>query len=281
MTDLDWPFLIALDMVFVVVALLFVLRRRRVQGARLFGAASPSLEGALSDPKAQHAMIDAVVRHANDGLLFHDMQARILWANDAYCRMMGFELHEIIGRRPQEFCFPPEVRPSEEEIENFAFDPKAAEFHELTRRLNVRKNGERFWHEFNLSMVEISPGEHRVILVSRDVTEHVAKEQALEQAREKLAYAATHDALTGLNNRAAFLDIAQEVLDADRSLGLAYVDLDRFKQINDTMGHAAGDAVLCHVADAIRAACSDGTFACRLGGDEFLLASPDIFDLTT
>ena len=231
---------------------------------------------ALIEDEAIHK---AVAEQANDGLVYHDMQARILWANPAYCRIMGVELDEIIGRRPQEFCFPPEVKPSDEDIENFVFDTEDSEFQKLTRRLNIRANGERFWHEFNLSLTKSPSGEDRVILVSRDVNEQVEHELALERARSELAYSATHDALTGLKNRAAFLEDASEVLEAGRSLGVLYIDLDRFKQINDSLGHAAGDAVLCHVADAIQACCLGREFACRLGGDEFLLASPDAADL--
>ncbi|MEO1239881.1 MAG: PAS domain S-box protein, partial [Pseudomonadota bacterium] len=146
-------------------------------------------------------ILHGVAQHANDGLVYQDINARILWANEAYCRTMGFELDEILGRRPQEFCYPPEARPSDAEIESFRFDPAADEFHQLTRRLNMRKNGERFWHEFNLSLIENDAGEQRVILVSRDVTEQVSREQELERTKAELHHAANHDVLTGLPNR--------------------------------------------------------------------------------
>lgn len=221
----------------------------------------------------------AVAQHANDGLVYSAMDGRILWANEAYCRIMGYQLHEILGRRPQEFCFPPGEGPSPEEIETFAFDPDAAEFHELTRRMNIRKNGERFWHEFSLSIVETPDGEQRVVLVSRDVTETVYREQQLERARAELHHAAHHDALTGLANRGAFRDAANARLEAGEPLGLLYIDLDKFKAINDTHGHPAGDATLLHVADAIRTAIAEETLACRIGGDEFLLACPGVSSL--
>ena len=224
-------------------------------------------------------ILHGVAQHANDGLVYQDMQARIIWANEAYCRTMGYTLDEVLGRRPQEFCFPPEARPSDAEIENFVFDPDADEFHELTRRLNMRKNGERFWHEFNLALIETEAGEQRVILVSRDVTEQVSREQELERTKAELHHAANHDVLTGLSNRAAFQANADSALQAHGKLGVMYIDLDKFKIVNDTLGHAAGDAILVHVAQAIQEALPPGSVSCRVGGDEFLCACPGVGDL--
>lgn len=91
----------------------------------------------------------------------------------------------------------------------------------------------------------------------------------LEQAR----YQATHDTLTGLANRALFHEIiVQQVALSNRNgseLSILYIDLDRFKPINDRYGHAAGDRVLVHVARQLRASLRDADFAARLGGDEF------------
>lgn len=265
--------LIALAMACGCVGTLVAMRAGLLKGAQVL---PETLEAGTQDALIEkEAIHKAVAQQANDGLVYHDMQARILWANPAYCRTMGVELEEVLGRRPQEFCFPPEVRPSEEEIEQFTFDTEDPEFRQLTRRLNIRKNGERFWHEFNLSLTKSPGGEDRVVLVSRDVNKQVEHELALERAHAKLAHSATHDALTGLKNRSAFLEQASEVLAKGRVLGVLYIDLDRFKQINDSMGHAAGDAVLCHVAKAIEDCCKDAEFSCRLGGDEFLFATPD------
>lgn len=245
----------------------------------LMSAADTGLPDRRRAASETRKILHAVARHANDGLVYSAMDGRILWANDAYCRIMGHDLDDIIGRRPQEFCFPPGEGPSREEIERFRFDPAASEFRELTRHMNMRKNGERFWHEFNLSLVETEDGEQRVILVSRDVSEQVAREQDLERARSELHHAAHHDALTGLVNRTAFRQAANAHLHETGPLGLLYIDLDRFKSINDTHGHPAGDAALLHVSEAIRAIVPDVRFACRIGGDEFLVACPGIDDL--
>jgi len=244
-----------------------------------------SVERALHDSRRQHIIMRKAALNAGDGIVYQDMCARILWANPAYCRTMGYDLEEIIGRRPQEFCFPPESRPTDEEIENFVYDPGNEEFQKLVRRYNMRRNGERFWQEFSLSLIEPVPGEQRVILVTRDVTEQVAREEELEKVRAGLQHAAHHDALTGLKNRYAFLKAADDILQGgdrrNRKIGLLYIDLDKFKQVNDSHGHAAGDAVLVHVADAIRGTLRSDDLACRLGGDEFLVACIGVSDFKT
>lgn len=239
----------------------------------------------LDDVSAKETILRAVAQHANDGLVYLDMEARILWANPAYCRIMGREFEEMQGLRPQEFCFPPELKPSQTEIESFRFDPDRYEAERFVRRLNIRKNGERFWNEISMSLVEPEPGQQRGILVARDVTARVEHEQELERARAELHHAAHNDALTGLRNRTAFLSAADSILrqpDADkRALGLLYVDLDYFKAINDSNGHAAGDKLLIHVADAIRATTEHPHLACRMGGDEFVMAYPGVTDFDT
>ncbi|MFI7574420.1 putative bifunctional diguanylate cyclase/phosphodiesterase [Micromonospora sp. NPDC049497] len=86
------------------------------------------------------------------------------------------------------------------------------------------------------------------------------------------AYAATHDALTGLANRRHLLDQGAEQLSSRHAEGvtaLVLIDLNHFKEVNDTLGHAAGDQVLVQVAERLRAAAQDGDLVARLGGDEF------------
>ena len=103
----------------------------------------------------------------------------------------------------------------------------------------------------------------------------VAANQLREQAQADLAHQAAHDPLTGLPNRSAGLLLIEEALDQARlrgtSTGLLFIDLDDFKKVNDTLGHGAGDAVLCEVAVLMRAAVRRGDVVARLGGDEFVV----------
>ncbi|MEQ1769478.1 MAG: PAS domain S-box protein [Devosia sp.] len=110
------------------------------------------------------------------------------------------------------------------------------------------------------------------VLVFKDVTE------SLEQQR-RLAHSANHDPLTGLPNRAAFLgalaEAQRQARVEQRSHALCFIDLDRFKSVNDSAGHAAGDALLQKVAQVIRRTCRNHDFAARFGGDEFVLLLAD------
>jgi diguanylate cyclase (GGDEF)-like protein/PAS domain S-box-containing protein len=137
----------------------------------------------------------------------------------------------------------------------------------------------------------------KLIGSARDVTDEVAltqgletarslaeaRNQELEAAKERIEKQSLHDALTGLPNRryldrvlGAYLD---ELPDGTRgALALLHIDLDRFKQINDTLGHVAGDAMLVHVAHLLTENAGFGNFVARVGGDEFVVLCPMLSD---
>ena len=132
-------------------------------------------------------------------------------------------------------------------------------------------------------------GPMKIVGVNWDVTEDVllaeklklanidseARNFELEAAQERIEYNALHDSLTGLPNR-RYLDKvlaahAAKFKDEGERAGLLHLDLDRFKQINDTLGHAAGDAMLVHAARVLKANLRFGDFVARVGGDEFVV----------
>ena len=131
-------------------------------------------------------------------------------------------------------------------------------------------NGTRILTTKNLAIPD-ETGEQRYLLsLSEDITER-------KQAEARIQHMAHHDALTDLPNRAAFVTHLTRVIDAARaseeSFALLSIDLDRFKEINDTFGHAVGDDVLCELAQQLSANASESYLA-RLGGDEFTLITP-------
>ncbi|ADV65770.1 putative bifunctional diguanylate cyclase/phosphodiesterase [Deinococcus maricopensis] len=94
---------------------------------------------------------------------------------------------------------------------------------------------------------------------------------ALQCAQAQLEHQTRHDALTGLLNRAAFEGTLHAAMQSGAPLGVLFIDLDRFKQVNDTLGHPAGDALLMLVADRLRQGVRDGDVVARQGGDEFIV----------
>lgn len=117
---------------------------------------------------------------------------------------------------------------------------------------------------------------HQSCYIIRDITTQRAMQQALQDR-------ATTDELTGLANRTAFVEHLTGLLESDRgrSACVLYLDLDKFKAINDHLGHSAGDALLGEVAARIKAALRPGDLAARLGGDEFAIALSDVTSPST
>jgi len=114
-----------------------------------------------------------------------------------------------------------------------------------------------------------------IIETARDITGHLSAQQQLEEQKVSLERLAHHDALTGLPNRLLFLDrLRQAIKKAHREhnqLAVLFVDLDRFKQINDSLGHTMGDAVLQTVARRLQGCLREEDVVARLGGDEFTI----------
>jgi PAS domain S-box-containing protein len=134
-------------------------------------------------------------------------------------------------------------------------------------RCHTRKDGETTWFRFRFSIVGEDPGSPEYyIMVVED-----ASEEHLRVAR--LSHEATHDSLTGLSNRREFIRRLESCLLSVKTEQarhvLCFVDLDKFKEVNDSSGHRAGDAMLVGLCGVLRSALRDGDTLARLGGDEF------------
>jgi len=241
-------------------------------GVRKVGLAG---EGGLSEFGNDTAILKTVVEHAHEGLVLQDIYGHIEWTNPAYSRITGYSADEVRGRRPQEFILTPENQVPPEEIENFKFDLTKFQsgFEELIQ--NKRKNGEFFWNQLTFAVVEGKTLEDtKIIVICRDVTTQVEHMKELEVARNRLKHQAEHDDLTGVANRARLSSFLQENVSAanetDRPIGIIHVDLDRFKEINDSHGHGAGDAVLQHTASVLKSVLGGKGLVARIGGDEFI-----------
>ncbi|MBU0751843.1 MAG: diguanylate cyclase [Gammaproteobacteria bacterium] len=141
---------------------------------------------------------------------------------------------------------------------------------------NKRKSGEIFCASQSIAAIRDGRGEvTHYVAVFKDVTDHKANEDAIRRQ-------AYHDHLTGLPNRNLFMDrlklaIAQ-ARRKERRMAVMFVDLDHFKEINDRLGHAVGDVVLCEASRRLRDALREGDTVARLGGDEFIVLLADLSD---
>ena len=219
-------------------------------------------------------------QNALDGIVVMSLDGKILWANDSYCRIVKRTRDEMIGRNPLSFALPPESRPDDTVIAAFRYRPDNHRDARLSVHENIRGDGSRFWNQISVSFHTEPEGETLAVLVCRDVTEQILHQQALTRTTRQLEHVASHDPLTGAANRTSLQKFADAVLAEarydDTKVGVMQIDVDEFKQVNDRFGHAAGDAVLCHVTDRIKRTLRRTDLLARAGGDEFIAVCPGV-----
>jgi diguanylate cyclase (GGDEF)-like protein/PAS domain S-box-containing protein len=205
------------------------------------------------------------LEHIADGVMVIDLHGKIITTNQAFTQITGYTQAESLGQHSS-------LTSSDRHDARFyeALWSDLAETGFWRGEIwNTRKNGEVYLEWLTVSAVRDDSGEvtHYVAVFS-DITR--AKE-----AQSKLDHLAHHDPLTALPNRLLFHDRLQHALQqAARNkteLAVLFIDLDRFKNVNDTLGHHVGDALLKQVATALSASLREGDTLARLGGDEFIV----------
>ncbi|TAM78453.1 EAL domain-containing protein [bacterium] len=214
----------------------------------------------------------ARAEEASSTMILHvGLDARCRKAPSTYCALLGRTPDEARTMRLAEFVAP-EDRPA---VELALHRLIVGEAHAVDLQARfIDGAGHQLWLYLNMSVVRDVSGQPEFILVfAHDVTA-----QRLES--EEVAYLAYHDALTGLPNRSMLEEHLTPALGRARRSGRAvaavFVDLDGFKEINDTLGHAAGDNVLQVVASRLRRSARATDLVVRLAGDEFLMLITDI-----
>jgi diguanylate cyclase (GGDEF)-like protein/PAS domain S-box-containing protein len=216
------------------------------------------------------ALAASVVEHTAQGIVVTDAAHRVVAVNPAFTYITGFRADEILGEIPDVF------RPNWDQQEA---DPTVADRlhrfgHWQGEVWSRRRSGEPYTQWVIINAIRDTQGAvtHYVCMVA-DMTSH-------EEAKHELRQLAYNDSLTGLANRVSLLEqLSRSLVGARREkrlLGLLYLDLDRFKDINDTLGHSVGDRLLQFVADQLRGAVRQTDLVARLGGDEFTILVPDL-----
>ena len=190
---------------------------------------------------------------------------RIVFVNDAFERLTGYAREEVLGKSPRLVQGPATSRSELDRIKA-ALQKQESVSAEL---VNYTRDGKAFWLELDIVPVTDDAGRlTHWVSVERDITGRKKTEEDIH----RLAY---FDALTGLPNRRMLLDRLAHVLSTARRTpltgALLFLDLDRFKNINDARGHAAGDELLVNIARRLSALLREEDTVARLGGDEFVI----------
>ncbi|WP_052571847.1 putative bifunctional diguanylate cyclase/phosphodiesterase [Geothrix fermentans] len=221
--------------------------------------------------EVREAQLRQFVDSANDLIVCLTPEGRFLYANPLWVKTMGSGLPDL---------------GTSSFFDLIDLDHRARVLREFGRAMLesrgtameadfVTRNGARVSVEGSIAPT-LKDGQPRMVwCICRDVT-------ARRRAEEQLFHMAHFDGLTGLPNRASLVEKLDQALEAARRAGqglaVLYVDLDRFKLINDTLGHAVGDELLCEVARRMQGAIRDADLVSRIGGDEFIVTLRDVGD---
>ncbi|HKS23495.1 MAG TPA: EAL domain-containing protein [Thermoanaerobaculia bacterium] len=224
-------------------------------------------EQALRESEARYRLM---AEHSTDLISRSTPAGILIYASDASRRLLGYEPTELVGHSIYDFIDPQDA----EEVRQLSKLIHGS--HPMTFSYRVRrKDGSLTWFETMSRGVHDPATDTRVeiVSVSRDVSER-------KRVEEQIEYEAYHDALTGLPNRRLFRDRLTVALAHARRmhqpLGVLFLDLDRFKYVNDTLGHSVGDELLKAVAGRLKSAVREEDSIARMGGDEFTVLVGDL-----
>ncbi len=245
-----------------------LLRMRRARAHRKEAAALSEVQ--QREAQERQRLATTVVDNTIEGVVVTDAHSRILSVNAAFTRLLGYTEAEMLGQTPRMFKSGRHDRAFYEAM----WERMRRTGHWQGEIWNRRKNGEVFPERMSLSAVYDGAGcvTHYVCMFT-DISEEKAQQQRLE-------YLVRKDPLTGLDNRTWFGHRLELVLDrahaAPSKLAVMLINIDRFKDVNDSYGHAVGDQVLRHVASQVQAALRPGDLIGRMAGDEIAVAAMDL-----
>ncbi len=222
------------------------------------------------EAEAEMLLAATVFDNAVEGVVITDAATTIVAANPACERITGYTEAELLGNTPRM------LRSDQHGTDYYAtmWQQLNTEGHWSGEIWNRRKNGDTYPQWLSISAVRDAGGRlSNYVAVFSDIS-------SMKQSQERLDYLAHHDPLTGLANRLVFNDRLrhgiQRATREDGKLAVLFIDLDHFKNINDTLGHHVGDELLKQVSALLKEVMRAGDTFARLGGDEFILMVEDL-----
>lgn len=213
-----------------------------------------------------------VFENISDGVMISDKDNNIIAVNRAFTQITGYSENEVLGKNPRILKSGQHDRQFYESMWRAIVD----EDHWEGELLSRKKNGELNAQWMSINRVLSNDGEvENYVGVFSDITQ-------IKESRERFRYMAQHDPLTDLPNRALFTDrLRHAIQSAERNgehVALLFMDLDRFKNVNDTLGHPAGDNLLRAVARRLMNVVRESDTVARIGGDEFVVVLTELAD---
>ncbi|HEX7188393.1 MAG TPA: diguanylate cyclase, partial [Actinomycetes bacterium] len=204
--------------------------------------------------------------HAPIGIALVSTEGVLLDVNDALCRLLGYQREELTGRTFHDITHPDHLAADVAHVE--ALLAGNADTYRL-EKVYLTRDGREVWAQLSVALARDDHGQPQYFI---SMIEDVSAQRAATTA---LDHRASHDQLTGLPNRTLLLERTEAALTRAEwnrgQVALLFCDLDEFKLINDSRGHAAGDAVLVETALRLEQCIRDTDTAARLGGDEFVV----------
>ncbi len=222
--------------------------------------------------KEQQSMLDhlnRITEQTADIVVITDVHGIIEYVNPAFEKITGFSPAEVLGKNPNLFS-------SDQQSEEFyahMWSTLLAGKVYRNNLINKRKDGSLYHAEITITpLIDDNADITHFIATARDISDHI-------RDKVRLKHIIHHDTLTDLPNRSLFLDRLQQAISKahhhHRLVAVLFLDLDRFKNINDSLGHTAGDQLLQQLGERFRATIREGDTIARFGGDEFVILLDD------
>ena len=221
--------------------------------------------------------LSRAVEHSPASIVITDMNGNIEYVNLKFTAVTGFTFNEVLGKIPPNIFGSSEMPPETHTEQGQTFRSGKEWRGEM---LNHRKNGETYWEAVSISPITDANGViTHFVAVSEDITSRKEAEEKIQRLNAGLEQLAMTDYLTNLYNRRYFMQRgAEEFKRARRNnqpLSLLMMDIDRFKKVNDTYGHEAGDMALQQVAAVLKSSMREIDILGRMGGEEFAVLLPN------